>query len=217
MDALAPHVGVFKIGLELFIAAGPRVVTASVARRPTVLDLKLHDIPETVDRAVARAVDLGVMGVTLHVQQQAALEKAAKRVEGTNTKLLAVTLLTSMDRNDMRDLAFHACEPEDRVNNLARFAYACGISGFVCSPKEVAMVRLRAPDAFLMVPGIRPEGTAAGDQKRAGTPAQAILDGADLLVVGRPIRDADSPAQAALEIVSEIDTALLAKRCLSPT
>jgi orotidine-5'-phosphate decarboxylase len=206
----AGHVGAFKVGLELFMAVGPAILRS--IKQKIMLDLKLHDIPETVERAVLRAGDLGVNFVTLHVQQRETLERAVRAAEKSKVQLLGVTVLTSVGEKDLMDLNLPCqCDPTyfdpgERVMMLAKFAATCGLNGFVCSPREVKMLRAAIPGAVLVIPGIRPAGTAAGDQKRTGTPAEAIKDGADYLVVGRPIRDAQDPVAAAEAIEKEISS-----------
>ena len=183
---LRGHVGLFKVGLELFIAEGPQTVQDA---SPTMLDLKLHDIPETVERAVLRAGDLGVKFVTVHVQQRETMRRAVKAAEKANVQLLGVTVLTSMTDTDLKDF----CVEGDTLNAVltrAKLAAEEGVTGFVTSPREVGLLRGAHPKAILITPGIRPAGSEMGDQKRTGTPAQAIQDGADYLVVGRPIREA---------------------------
>jgi orotidine-5'-phosphate decarboxylase len=208
--------GAVKVGLELFIAAGPRAVEVFVKELgiPVALDLKLHDIPETVARAVKAGGDLGVKFMTLHIQQRAALEQAVKAAEPFGMTLLGVTVLTSMTSDDFKDLDFHIPEEttpmgvvSSRVGTLAAFGHGCGLRGFVCSPKEVEMLRGMLPDAFLLVPGVRPLGSEVGDQRRTGTPGGAVLDGANLIVIGRPIRDAKDPVAAAQAILKEIEEA----------
>jgi len=196
------RVGAIKIGLELFMGAGLAVVR--IIRRPVMLDLKLHDIPETVERAILRAGDLGVTFVTLHVQQRDTMRRAARAAEKGGIQLLGVTVLTSMTGADMDDLRYTTSEPSDRAIYLARMAWQEGITGFVASAMEVGRLRAQLPKSLLVIPGIRPAGADAGDQKRTGTPAQAIADGADYLVVGRPIRDAPDPAAAADAIAAEL-------------
>ena len=212
LQRLAPAVGVAKIGLELFTRDGPRAVRlASSLGFEVFLDLKLHDIPETVERAVANACALGVRYLTLHTAGgRAMLERAALRCEKENTglRLLAVTVLTSLDRSDLASLGIDV-EPAQQVLRLATLAHGAGIRGFVCSAREVAQVRQAlGPHPILVTPGIRPSGTSAEDQKRVATPASAIADGANVLVVGRPIRDAADPVAAAQAIITEIDRTL---------
>ncbi len=212
LQRLAPAVGVAKIGLELFTRDGPHAVRlASSLGFEVFLDLKLHDIPETVERAVANACALGVRYLTLHTAGgRAMLERAALRCEKENTglRLLAVTVLTSLDRSDLASLGIDV-EPAQQVLRLATLAHGAGIRGFVCSAREVAQVRQAlGPHPILVTPGIRPSGTSAEDQKRVATPASAIADGANVLVVGRPIRDAADPVAAAQAIITEIDRTL---------
>lgn len=204
VDVLEPYVGAFKVGLELFIASG----TVPLSEMPIILDLKLHDIPETVSRAINAAGNIGVKYITLHVQQRATLEAALKAAEPFNITLLGVTVLTSMNEQDLMDLSMASdpnyFNPSARVSWLTAFGYSCGLRGFVCSPQEVRILKKVYPDAFFLVPGVRPNNASAGDQKRTGTPKQAVADGADLIVVGRPIRNAIDPVAAALEIYDEI-------------
>jgi orotidine-5'-phosphate decarboxylase len=192
-------VGMVKVGLELFVEAGPKAVAIGAAcGLPVFLDLKLHDIPETVERAVARASALGARVLTVHASGgPAMLSRAAKRAaaEGAGLTIAAVTVLTSLDARDLarthgttEDVATHA-------RRLAKMAWEEGVRAFVCSPHEVKAMRAElGPGATLITPGVRPAGGEGGDdQKRVATPARAIADGADWLVVGRPIRDAADP------------------------
>jgi orotidine-5'-phosphate decarboxylase len=211
---VAEHVGVLKVGLELFVAEGAAAVKLGAKLGVSVfLDLKLHDIPETVERAVATAGQLGARFLTLHAQGgPRMLEAAAKRAdrEGAGLKLLAVTVLTSLDASDLQAIGVTAT-PSDHVLRLAKLATGLGIPGLVSSTAEVAALRAAlGPDAVLVTPGIRPAGAAVGDQKRVGTPASALRDGSSLLVVGRPIRDAADPAAAARSILAEMGGALAA-------
>lgn len=211
---LAPSIGVLKVGLELFMREGPSAATVGRDLGLDVfLDLKLHDIPETVERAVVSAAALGVRYLTVHAAGGAAmLTRAEARAKEAATPLtiLAVTVLTSLDARDLAAQGF-AGPASDHVLRLARAAWTAGIRGFVASPAEARALRAElGPEALLVTPGIRPAGAAAGDQKRIATPAQAIADGADLLVVGRPIRDAADPLAAARAVVAEIDGALRA-------
>jgi orotidine-5'-phosphate decarboxylase len=199
---LTDHVGAFKIGLELFISVGPSVVY--IGNAPIMLDLKLHDIPETVERAVGQVGDLGVKFLTLHVQQRETMRRAVKMAEKTGLQLLGVTVLTSMTEADLADMRYADLDPSRRAVDLARMGWEEGLTGFVTSPKEVALIRAELPKSILVIPGIRPAGSELGDQKRVGTPAQAVADGADYLVVGRPIRDAADPVAAADAIAAEI-------------
>lgn len=214
-NQLYHHVGAVKVGLELYVGAGPKAVEIfkDDFAIPVILDLKLHDIPETVERAVKAGGDLGVKYMTLHIQQRKALEKAVKAAEPFGMTLLGVTVLTSMTVEDFKDLDWDwdqegelrgTTAMEYRVRRLAQFGASCGLKGFVCSPQEVESLRERHPEAFLLVPGVRSAGTEKGDQKRTGTPQQAIQDGASMIVVGRQIRDDTNPREAAKAILREI-------------
>jgi orotidine-5'-phosphate decarboxylase len=205
-------VGFLKVGLELFVAAGPAAARLGVRfGHKLFLDLKLHDIPETVERAVATAGQLGANLLTLHAAGgPRMLEAAAARAEreATGLKLLAVTVLTSLDSADLAATGVNAT-PAEHVLRLGKLARASGIHGLVCSTSEVAELRRAlGPEAILVTPGIRLAGAAADDQKRVGTPASALRDGSSLLVVGRPIRDAVDPAAAARSILAEMSGAL---------
>ncbi len=205
---VSAHAGVLKVGLELFTQAGPAAVQAVSAHGRVFLDLKLHDIPETVERAVKRAADLGVRYLTLHAAGGPhMLERAAAAAQGTPLTLLAVTVLTSLSPSDLVAVGVQAT-PAAHALRLADLAWAHGVRGFVCSPLEVRALSERFPGGDFVTPGIRPAGAAAGDQQRVGAPADAIRDGATLLVVGRPIRDAVDPARAAADIETEIAGAL---------
>jgi orotidine-5'-phosphate decarboxylase len=202
----------FKVGLELFVAAGPAVVELLVARGHSVfLDLKLYDIPNTVAGAVRSAAALGVKMMTLHAAGGPAMLSAARAaLDGVADppELLAVTVLTSMDQAQMNAIGLNRL-PAEQVELLARMGLAAGMRGFVCSPLEVASLRaLTGPEGVLVVPGIRPAGAAIGDQKRIATPAEALRQGASYLVVGRPITQALDPAEAAEAILQEMATAL---------
>lgn len=203
---VGPEVGVVKVGLELFTAEGPAAVRAvHDAGSACFLDLKLHDIPATVARACAAAARLGVRYLTVHASSgPTALAAASKAVHGSSTRLLAVTALTSLDAAQLGAIGLPP-DPLSVVTRLAALAAASGIDGFVCGPPEVAAVRsIAGPGGVLVVPGVRPAGSEAGDQARVATPAEAIAAGADVLVVGRPIRDAVDPAEAARAIAREI-------------
>jgi orotidine-5'-phosphate decarboxylase len=211
-ERVVASAGVLKVGLELFVREGPAAVRLGEELGAAIfLDLKLHDIPETVERAVASAVQLGVQYLTVHAAGgQRMLEGAARRVERENSalKLLAITVLTSLDESDLRAVG---CPdgPAAQALRLAKLAVGAGIPGLVCSAAEVRQLREAVgSDVVLVTPGIRPaDATAGDDQKRVGTPGGAIRDGSSLLVVGRPIRDAADPALAARRIVDEIAAA----------
>ena len=204
-------VGVLKVGLELFVSEGPRAI--GLGRQlgcEVFLDLKLHDIPETVERAVASAAAHGVRYLTLHASGgPKMLAAAARRAERENSglTLLAITVLTSLDATDLQAVGV-ASSPAEHAIRLARLAYAEGIPGMVCSALEVGALReALGPKAVLVTPGIRPMAAGGDDQKRTGTPTSAIRAGSSLLVVGRPIRDASDPAAAARAISDEIQRA----------
>ncbi len=206
LDRLEGQPRLYKVGLELFVAEGAGAVELVKARGGRVfLDLKLHDIPETVARSVTAATALGVDLLTVHVaggkeMLTRAVEAAAGRLE-----LLGVTVLTSLTAQDLQDDG-GSLAPADLVARRARLATAAGVRGLVCSAHEITLARAAAPDSVLVVPGVRPVGAAAGDQKRIATPAAAARAGADYLVVGRPIRDAPAPARAFAAIVEEIES-----------
>jgi orotidine-5'-phosphate decarboxylase len=202
-DRVAGVAGWLKVGLELFIAAGPAGVRALARRAPIMLDLKLHDIPETVARATARAAELEVALLTVHVAGGRKMLEAAVRARGP-VKLLGVTVLTSLDDADLAEVGTGPSVAAV-VARRAALAAAAGLDGVVASPGEAAALRAALPAGRLIVtPGVRPAGAAAGDQKRVATPAAAIAAGADLVVVGRPIRDAADPRAAAAAILAEL-------------
>ena len=201
-----------KVGLELFVAEGPGIVETLAKRGLSIfLDLKFHDIPNTVAGAVRSAASLGARMMTVHAGGGPAMLAAAREaIAGLADppQLLAVTVLTSMDGAQLGAVGVGA-DPASQVKVLARVGMEAGFNGFVCSPEEVAAVRtLTGPGGVLVVPGIRPTGAAVGDQKRIATPASAIRDGASYLVVGRPITGTARAAEAAAAIVSEIAGAL---------
>ena len=208
VDQLDNTVAWFKVGLELFIAAGPSVIEPLLKRGHSVfLDLKLCDIPNTVAAAVRSAGTLGVQMLTVHASGGPAMLAAAQNALGglsSPTQLLAVTVLTSMDQAQLYATGVERT-PAQQVELLVRMGLDAGINGFVCSPQEVSAVRqLTGPNGVLVIPGIRPTGASVGDQKRTATPAQAIHEGASFLVVGRPITQAAHPAQAAEAILNEM-------------
>jgi orotidine-5'-phosphate decarboxylase len=203
--AVAPAVGMLKVGLELFTAEGPAVVRAAAALgRPVFLDLKLHDIPNTVEGAARSAAATGASLLTVHAAGGADMIAAAARGAGPGLRVLAVTVLTSLDAAALRAIGLEG-PPEAAVLRLARLAVAAGAGGLVCSPHEVAQVRAAVGTGpLLVVPGVRPAGAARGDQARVATPAEAVRAGADVIVVGRPLRDAPDPVAAAREIAASI-------------
>jgi orotidine-5'-phosphate decarboxylase len=212
---LADCVGMFKVGLELFIAAGPEIINQIKTHTDAqvFLDLKLHDIPATVQRAMQRIADLGVALTTIHCAgSQKMMEAAVDGCEG-QVRVLGVTVLTSMHADDLERAGFKdqfVADLPSLVVKRAVMAQAAGCHGVVCSGQEVQMLRRTLGQDFLMVtPGIRPAWDVSGgdDQQRIVTPAQAIANGADYLVIGRPIRDARDPREAALRIIAEIEAA----------
>jgi orotidine-5'-phosphate decarboxylase len=207
---LAGEVGIFKVGLELFVRAGPdAVAVVRDAGARCFLDLKLHDIPETVSRSVRAAAALGVEFLTVHASGGWAMLAAAVSATGDaapSTRLLAVTVLTSLDAKGLAEIGL-ADGIDGAAGRLARLAAGAGIRGLVCSPHEVASMRTAFPDAMLVTPGIRPTGAALGDQSRTATAGEAIRAGADLVVVGRPIRDAGDPSAVVRAIVADIESA----------
>jgi len=202
----------FKVGLELFTAAGPAVLEPLIARGHSVfLDLKFHDIPNTVAGAVRSAATLGARMVNVHAAGGPAMLAAAKAaLDGVANppELLAVTVLTSMDPAALKAAGVDR-SPAQQVELLAKMCIAAGIRGFVCSPQEVAALRaLTGPEGVLVIPGIRPAGSETNDQKRLAAPADAIVNGASYLVVGRPITQAADPAVAAQAVLKEMAEAL---------
>ena len=205
-DRLKGSVGMLKVGSQLFTAAGPRLVETLVARGEKVfLDLKYHDIPNTVGSAVRSAVRLGVSLLTVHgLGGRAMLSAAAVAAEGGATRLLAITVLTSHDAESLAELGVKDTLG-DEVRRLALLAQGSGVHGVVASPHEVALLRAACGPAMLIVtPGIRPAGSPQGDQSRAATPQAAVAAGADYIVVGRPILAAADPRAAADEIVRSL-------------
>ncbi|MFE0754639.1 orotidine-5'-phosphate decarboxylase [Inquilinus sp. NPDC058860] len=223
---VANAVGGIKLGLEFFMAAGPEGVRAA---RPTgvplFLDIKLHDIPNTVAGAIRSVVPLSPTYITLHAaggraMMQAAAEAAASEADKLGVprpKLLGVTVLTSLDVADLEAVG-QGMEVAGQVERLARLAESSGLDGIVCAPTEIARLRrILKPSTVLMVPGIRPPGAAAGDQKRVMTPKEAMEAGATHLVIGRPITGAADPAAAARDIAAQLGLALDAEAAAPQT
>jgi len=215
-DKLEGHVGAFKIGLENFSAEGPVLARFLTSRNARVfLDLKFHDIPNTVRAAAREAAHLGVAMLNVHAlgglkmmeaAREGAAEGARDRGGAVRPLVLAVTVLTSLGPDDLQQLGV-AGSPEEVVVRLARLAHAAGLDGVVASPKEIAALRAAlGPDFVIVTPGIRPASAEVNDQVRIATPASAIQAGASYLVVGRPITGATDPAAAADKIVSEIES-----------
>ena len=205
---LKPHVGGLKLGLEFFSAHGPQGVrTFKEMGLPIFLDLKFHDIPNTVAGAVRAAAGLGVDILNVHAAGGEAMLKAAReaaRSVNPDTKVIAVTVLTSLSDADLD--AVGQCGPaQDQVLRLASLTRACGLAGVVCSAHEIATLRQKmGPDFLLVVPGIRPKGAAVGDQQRVMGPKEALDLGASILVIGRPITGASDPVQAARDIAQSL-------------
>jgi orotidine-5'-phosphate decarboxylase len=204
------HVGMVKVGLELFVAHGKAAVDAvKTVSLPVFLDLKLHDIPNTVEAAARAAASLGAALLTVHASGGAAMIRAARRgleAKGTrSTRLLAVTVLTSLGEDDLGAVGLSG-SPAEAALRLARLAISAGADGVVCSPAEAGLLRRElGPGPLLVVPGIRPAGGATHDQQRTGSARDAVRAGASLVVVGRPIREAKDPAAAADELAREME------------
>ena len=206
-QAVAPHAGLLKLGLEFFVANGPagyREITGA----PVFLDLKLHDIPNTVAGAVRAVLQLQPRMLTIHAGGGAEMIRAARQAAETGGAqrplLLAVTVLTSLDQASLAATGV-AASPADQVLRLGRLAVEAGADGLVCSPLEVAMLRQALGTSVrLVVPGIRPAGAATGDQARTMTPREAVAAGADWIVVGRPITTAADLGVAAADITASL-------------
>jgi orotidine-5'-phosphate decarboxylase len=193
-----------KLGLEFFYANGDDgVLRISEHETPVFLDLKLHDIPNTVDRAVRALAHLEPAILTVHAAGGKAMMAAAKAAAPTNTKVVAVTVLTSLDRDDLASIGIDRA-PGGQVRRLAELARSSGVDGIVCSGAEVAAAREAWPDGFFVVPGVRPAGAAVGDQKRVVTPKEAASDGASVIVVGRPVTEAANPRRAIMDIAASL-------------
>jgi orotidine-5'-phosphate decarboxylase len=205
---LAGRVGWFKLGLEAFVAEGPSLISQVAATGAKVfLDLKFHDIPATVAGAVAAAARSGAAMVNVHAAGGRAMLEAAREAadRAKLERLIAVTLLTSIDTKALADLPM-AGHPEGIARRLARLAKECGLDGVVCSASDLPGIRdACGPGFFTVVPGIRPAGTQLHDQKRVATPQAALSAGADLLVVGRPVTAAPDPDAALTQILAEIE------------
>jgi orotidine-5'-phosphate decarboxylase len=207
VGAVAPYCGLVKLGLEFFLSQGAAGYKAAAQGNPVFLDLKLHDIPSTVAGAVRALLPLGAQMLTIHAGGGAAMVAAAAKAVAETThppKILAVTVLTSLDAKALSEIGV-AGGTTQQVLRLARLALENGADGLVCSAHEIAVLR----DAFgakpiLVVPGIRPKGSAIGDQARVMTPEEAVQAGADYIVVGRPITGAENPSRAAAAIAASI-------------
>ncbi|HSS45264.1 MAG TPA: orotidine-5'-phosphate decarboxylase [Thermoanaerobaculia bacterium] len=202
------RVGWFKIGLEAFVAEGPSLVAQVAATGARVfLDLKFHDIPTTVERAVASALGSRAAMLSVHASGGRAMLEAARRSRGTHPmRIVAVTLLTSLDARALADLPI-AGHPEGITRRLAILARDCGLDGVVCSATDLPGIRAACgPDFFTVVPGIRPAGSQPADQKRTASPRAALAAGADLLVVGRPVTAAPDPDRALDQLLAELES-----------
>ena len=200
VKAVKAHIGGIKLGLEFFNAHGAHgVLMMAQLGLPVFLDLKLHDIPNTVAGAMQALHLLEPSIVTVHACGGIAMMEDAKAAAGEHTKVVGVTMLTSLDRSDLQRMGF-AGEPRDYVMRLAESAHKAGLDGVVCSGHEIKAVHDQWNGGFFVVPGLRMDGGTAGDQKRVVTPRQARDDGASVLVVGRPISRADNPEAAARAI-----------------
>lgn len=198
------HVGGVKLGLEFFCANGPAGVRAvEELGLPVFLDLKLHDIPNTVAKAVQSLAPLAPAVLTVHASGGRAMLEDAKAAAHPRTKVVAVTMLTSLDEADLRSTGV-AGSAHDHVLRLADLAQVAGLDGIVCSGAEVKAAHAAWPKGFFVVPGVRPANGEAGDQKRVVTPRQALDDGASILVVGRPITQAEDPDAAARAIAGTL-------------
>jgi orotidine-5'-phosphate decarboxylase len=202
--SLQGFVGGLKVGLEFFVANGlDGVAAVRSAGLPVFLDLKLHDIPNTVASAMRALSQLEPAIVTLHAAGGLAMLEQAKAAAPRGTKVVAVTVLTSLDGSDLNAIGVESA-PAEQVERLAGLARRAGLDGIVCSGAEVEAAHRAWPDGFFVVPGVRPEGSSTGDQKRVVTPRQAIDLGASVLVIGRPITQASDPAQAAREVAATL-------------
>jgi len=215
VSLLKDHVGLFKVGLELFVSEGPDILKAirDMAGGKIFLDLKLHDIPATVKRAFLAASQYGPEFVTVHCDEGNGILKDVAENNPGRTKILAITLLTSMNSQNLVKLGYVDEYVKDLTRLVllkARMAKEAGCQGVVCSGHEVALVKRELNDLIAVTPGIRPAWSVVNhdDQKRIVTPEAAVRNGADYIVVGRPIRDAKSPADAAKKVAEEIDSAL---------
>ncbi len=204
VSKLGASVNFYKVGMELYVSTGMEIVRELQAQGKDVfLDLKFYDIPETVKRAVAQAAKTNVRFLTIH--GSASIMRAAVEGKGSAAlQLLAVTVLTSFGPEDAEDLGFQG-EIAQLVAKRARKAVECGVDGLIASPLDAAMLRgIVSPETILVTPGVRSAGAAKGDQKRVATPAEAIRDGADYMVIGRQITRAADPAAEAAKILEEI-------------
>lgn len=208
VDRLGDSVDLYKVGMELYAAGGmPAVRSLLASGKQVFLDLKLYDIGETVKRATACIAESDVRFLTVH-GSQAVMRAAVDGRGNSNLRLLAVTVLTSFDREDLADLGYD-CPLSDLVALRVRNAMATGIDGIICSPRDVSSVRaIAGPAAIVITPGVRSQTAARGDQKRVATPLEAIQAGADYVVIGREVTRAQDPASEVHRILEEIRTAV---------
>ena len=212
---LKGRVGWFKVGLELFTAVGPDIVRLVKDNDiKCFLDLKFHDIPNTVAGAVRSAVKTGADMMTIHLSggramitaAREAAREASNRLGTVKPKIVGVSVLTSLGSDDLKEIGV-GNNPTDQVAHLARLASSCNIDGMVCSAEDLPHVRKKVPESLMLItPGIRPGGSQKGDQKRIATPSFALKSGADLLVIGRPISEASDPIMAVQQIVEEMES-----------
>ena len=197
--------GMFKVGSQLFTSAGPQIVRDIIALDSKVfLDLKFHDIPHQVSGAARAAAELGVSLFTIHASGGSEMmRRAVDAVSETEAKVLAITVLTSIDATILSEIGVTS-SPGDSVLRLVKLAEAAGVDGVVASPQEIESIRRVVPGFLIVTPGIRPATSQSEDQKRIATPATAIAAGASYLVVGRPITGAANPLETAREIVAEM-------------
>lgn len=215
VEKLDKFVGVYKVGIELFTAFGPQVIKEikKITDKKVFLDLKLYDIPNTITRTIKVISELGVDWVTVHILSGRLALKNAVKSAFNNLKIIGVTVLTSLDRADLMELGFNSelvRDTKELVLKLSQIAFKSGCDGIVCSAKEVSKIKEVFPELITVVPGIR-WTEDEDDQLRTATPYEAILAGADYLVIGRPIRDSSSPEEVCKYILEEIEKALVEK------
>lgn len=206
VETLEGRISFYKVGMLLYLAGGSEMVRRLTGQGHRVfLDLKFYDVPDTVAAAVRRAATMGVTFLTVHGNKEI-LQRAGEAAAGTGLKVLGVTVLTSLDQTDIRELGF-PCSVEELVLRRAQWALEAGCAGVVASPREAALLRQKlGPELLLVTPGIRPAGSDLGTHKRAATPREALQAGADYLVIGQPIIRAADPRAAAEEIIEEMES-----------
>ena len=206
VEQLRAQISFFKVGLQLYTAEGPEIVRGILATNAKVfLDLKLHDIPNTVGRAVESAARLEVQMLTIHLSGGPEMIRAATAARKNNLSILGVTVLTSADEETLREIGI-SDKIDNQVLRLAKLGVECGIDGLIASPREVKMLRQEfGGEIKIVTPGVRPNWAEAGDQKRATTPREAVAAGADYLVIGRPIVADPNPRQALTKILGELE------------